>query len=376
MSDRQRIFGITWLSYFGFYLCRKNFSVIMPLLRDDLHLSPVDLANAIFAFSLAYAIGQFVMGDLADRAGGRLVVGLGMLASAAVTMLLGFSSTLAAILILQGFNGLAQASGWPGLIKMMSEWFPSARRGTVMAWWSTNYVFGGFLATVFATFCATGPYFADLGWRRAAWTPSAALAGLGIAFLLLAKNRPAGTAAPHRTVSRDAWAEVLRHPGVRAIAGACFFLKVTYGFLFWIPLYMTERLGASAAEAGYSASIFELVGFVGVLSAGYASDHWFGARRAPVAIALLASLAAACIAYPVLSASGRIPNLIGLALLGAFTFGPDTLIGGASIQDAVPSRIAATAAGFANGMGAAGQLVAPYVIAGVSQRFGWTAVFY
>jgi len=376
MTPRQRIFAITWLSYFGFYLCRKNFSVIMPLLQRDLDFTPVELANAIFAFSLTYALGQFLMGEAADRFGPRLVVGMGMLASALVTSMLGFAASIGAILALQAANGLAQSAGWPGLIKMMADWFPASRRGTVMAWWSTNYVLGGFLATVFATFAATGPILEHLGWHRAAWWPAIGLTALGVLFLWIARNRPAD--APPRPVAHrgSAWSQVLRHPGVQAIAGACFFLKITYGFLFWLPVYMTDRLQASTAEAGYSSSVFELVGFGGVLVAGYASDHWFGARRVPVGVMLLACLAAACIAFPSLSIAGRLPNLLGIALLGAFTFGPDTLIGGAAVQDSVPAEIAATAAGFANGMGAFGQLLSPYVIAGVSEKFGWSAVFY
>ena len=64
-------------------------------------------------------------------------------------------------------NGVGQSTGWSGLAKMMDEWFTSGRRGIVMAWWGTNYVLGGFLATAFATWSVTQQAVdPDLGWRR------------------------------------------------------------------------------------------------------------------------------------------------------------------------------------------------------------------
>ena len=51
---RYRIFGVTWLSYAGFYLCRKNFSVVMPMLTDEFGFTKVDLALILTGYSLIY----------------------------------------------------------------------------------------------------------------------------------------------------------------------------------------------------------------------------------------------------------------------------------------------------------------------------------
>jgi sugar phosphate permease len=75
-SWRWRIFAVTWLAYAGFYLCRKNLSVTMPLLSEDLGYSNLQLANIFFGYSLLYALGQFGFGVLADRFGSRLIVTL------------------------------------------------------------------------------------------------------------------------------------------------------------------------------------------------------------------------------------------------------------------------------------------------------------
>lgn len=76
-----RSFAISWIAYFGYYLCRKNISVLMPYLKSEAGLSSNDLASAVFGYSLMYSAGQFAMGRLADRVGARWVAGIGMLVS-------------------------------------------------------------------------------------------------------------------------------------------------------------------------------------------------------------------------------------------------------------------------------------------------------
>jgi sugar phosphate permease len=53
---RLRIFAVTWLGYAGFYLCRKNFSVIMPLLTDEFGYTKADFAWVLTGYSLVYML--------------------------------------------------------------------------------------------------------------------------------------------------------------------------------------------------------------------------------------------------------------------------------------------------------------------------------
>jgi sugar phosphate permease len=154
-----------------------------------------------------------------------------------------------------------------------------------------------------------------------------------------------------------------------------FCIKLTrYAFLFWLPLFMTEQLNYAKPEAGYASSIFEVVGVLGALGAGYASERLSGARFG-VGGMMMFGLAVLCAAYPSVSALGYVPNLIWIALIGAFTFGPDTLMAGAALQDAVPPESMASAGGFVNGVGSIGQVVSPWAVAYLSQNHGWASLF-
>jgi OPA family sugar phosphate sensor protein UhpC-like MFS transporter len=374
-TARLRIFWATWIAYAAFYLCRKNFSVLMPLLQSEAGISKTQLADILFGYSLCYALGQFLMGALADRYSPRLLVTAGLAVAAFSNLGMSLHPTFGALLALGMANGLAQSSGWPGLLKTMAAWFEPAERGVVMGWWTTNYVLGGFLATVFAAWAISGG-----DWRAGFSWPALLLLALAAVFALLARDRPAAsattgaTAAPRRTLS--AYRALVRQPVAWATAVAACLIKITrYSFLFWLPLYLTEHLRYRPDQAGYLSSVYELSGVGGALLAGYVSDRYARSRRYPVISVMMAALAAACLVNGALSRMGWAGSLLGIALIGFSTYGPDTLAQGAASQDVGGEQGAASAAGLVNGIASLGQLASPYLVAHVATRWGWDALF-
>ena len=154
---RCRIFALSWLAYGGFYLCRKNFSIAMPLLDQDLGFTKDNFAMLLFCYSLFYALGQFYNGFLSDKFGPRLIVGVGLFLSVLANIFLGFGATLLVFGLLLCLNGTGQSTGWSGTVKNMAPWFRRKERGVVMSWWSTCYVVGAIAATSLATFVVTRP---------------------------------------------------------------------------------------------------------------------------------------------------------------------------------------------------------------------------
>jgi MFS transporter, OPA family, sugar phosphate sensor protein UhpC len=387
---RVRIFLITWVAYAGFYLCRKNFSVVMPLLSRELGTTKEEFAIAITSYSLMYMLGQFISGYLNDRKGPRLIVTIGIALSVFANILMGWGGTIAGFVFLMGLNGLGQSTGWSGTVKNMTPWFKRKERGTVMSFWTTNYVIGGIAATALATFLATNPLISsDLGWRRAFWIPAIALAMVGAAYALLTRNKPSeaiqitqDTELPPKSIFKQKTKkkrlpkEIIQNPAIWTAASVYFFVKFTrYAFLFWLPLYLTEALNYSDVDAGYTSIAFESVGFLGILAAGFISDKLMNARRFPVSTIMLSGLAIILLFQPLLTSMGSIAIIICIGLTGFFIYGPDSLLSGATAMDLGKEENAALAAGIINGVGSVGQLVSPLIVAYVTSRWGWDQLF-
>jgi len=382
---RFRIFTSAWVLYAAYYFCRKNFSVVMPMMARTSHYGNFDLAQLVFVFSLAYAVGQFAAGALGDRFGGRFTGVLGGVVSAACTAgMAAAANDHRALLLLQIGNGLGQGCGWSACLKVLAGWFERKERGTVMAWWGTCYVLGGFLATVFATFAATQMFVATgLGWRRGFLFPAIILAGAAILFALRVRNTPPEVGLPANAEAVEdavddrgsAW-EAARNPEVWILSGMYFFLKITrYSLLFWLPLYLVQRMQYSEEWAGYTSSLFELVGFSGALIAGYVSDRLLNGRRYPVGASMLFLLAGWLLIHPMIGRLGPAAMAVSISILGILVYGPDLLMSGPASVDAVRPGHAARAAGIVNGVGSMGQLISAYVVAIIVSRFGWDQLF-
>ncbi|MFQ5792966.1 MAG: MFS transporter, partial [Acidobacteriota bacterium] len=190
-------------------------------------------------------------------------------------------------------------------------------------------------------------------------------------------SSPSAEASGKPASSVSVLPRVVSQPAVWAIASMYFFLKMTrYSFLFWLPLYMTEEFGYSVSEAGYTSALYELVGFSGAILAGYASDKLARSRRFPVGTVMLLGLALVCFLHPVMTAAGGLGLAVWIVLVGIMTYGPDTLMSGAAAQDLGSPAGSATTAGLINGVGSVGQLCSPLLVAFVSDRYGWNALFY
>src|ERR1700744_2300694 len=129
IAGQRKIFAVTWVTYSGFYFCRKNLSIVLPLLAGVAGLRSIQLANIVFGYSLFYAIGPFGLGFLSDRIGPKRVVGTGLLIIVGSNLMMGVHASVTWLLLFACLNGVGQATGWSGLVKVMANWFSFENRG-------------------------------------------------------------------------------------------------------------------------------------------------------------------------------------------------------------------------------------------------------
>ena len=298
-----RIFIAAWIGYAGFYFCRMNLRWT-PLPTMSSHSWLGGFADLLMLFGFGYFLGQFVGGSAADRFGARRTLLFGGLLSALMTALLALSPPVALILVLQILNGFGQGFGWPAVNKLLSVWLPRQNFAVAMAWWSTSYALGGFLATALATALSTADAIPiQTGLRLSLLAPAGILLLTTCFFFRRTRELPAdaGLSPIHPDVVRDeagrdgaagGWGAVLRNGEIQLLALMYFFLKLTrYSLLFWLPVYLIDTQHATGGSALKLASVFELLGFLGALASAYISDRLLDHRRYPVGATMLFLLA-------------------------------------------------------------------------------------
>lgn len=119
-------------SYTTFYLTRGSLTYSAPLLLADksLGLTLTDIGAMTSIFPMAYGVSKFISGVVASTVSSRLLLGLGLAATAAVCLAFGSASSLPVFVALWGLNGMLQGVGAPSCASVLTRWFASKERGT------------------------------------------------------------------------------------------------------------------------------------------------------------------------------------------------------------------------------------------------------
>ncbi len=376
---RRRVFLATWLSYFGFYFCRKPFFIVKGSLEREFGWDAEKLALIGTAYLLAYAGGQFLSGAIGNRKGPRVLLICGMLITLGCNIALGFSNHFATFLGFMVLNGLSQATGWAGNVGAMAPWFRRAERGTVMAAWATNFQAGGVAANALAAF-ALGQF----GFRYSFFAGSLVLLLIWGFFVFAQRDRPEDVGLPpledqnvESTVDaagRSDWTpDVVKN--VILLGSFYFFSKfIRYALWSWAPYLLQNQYNLAGDAAGFASTTFDLAGIAGVLALGIISDRCFHGRRIGLSCGFVLVMTAACVALYVFGRSNLVFFTVSIGLIGFTLYGPDAILASAGAIDVGTNRTATLAAGIINGMGSLGSVTQELVFGRVLSKTGESAL--
>jgi MFS transporter, OPA family, glycerol-3-phosphate transporter len=388
---RNRIFWSVWITYACFYLVRVNMSVALPGIMGEYHLSKTVMGGVLTALFTTYAIGQFVNGQLGDKFGGRKLISIGILCSAVLNIIFGFTDGwVTGMILIWGLNGLFQSMGWSPSVKTVANWFPLDMRTRRAGLLGTSYQIGNAASWAIAGF-VVGLF----GWRWAFWVPAGIAIIIGLHWMIRGRNAPEEVGLPtveeqsegkesDGAVKKDehlgfmfTLKTVLLKKRVWCVAlGLCCLNIVRYGFLDWAPTYLFEVQHAAISMAAYKAMIIPIAGSLGALYASFLSERIFKHRKAPIAAIMLFFLAALCWVFPQIPTGSWILSLVFLALIGFTTYGPHVLMVTALPMDYGSRKAAASVAGFIDGWGYIGAALTGVGTGFLIDNFGWSYAFY
>jgi OPA family sugar phosphate sensor protein UhpC-like MFS transporter len=287
---RQEVFFGLVFGYSFFYVVRLTLSVAKKPIIDGGVLNAEQLGTIGFAFFMAYAFGKLINGFLADRSHIGRFMSTGLLVSAVLLVVFGFTDAFLLFLLLWGVNGWFQAMGAAPSGASISQWFSNKERGTRYSIWSAAHPIGEGISMVL-----TATIISYLSWRWGFWIAGSVSILVALLLYRLLADRPRTYGLPtvadykndHTIETKQddnnvnrAQFDVLKNPYIWILGLSCTATYIArYGINSWGPMYLQEAKDYTLITAGLVlgwAKIFELTG---AISSGLVSDRLFRARR-------------------------------------------------------------------------------------------------
>lgn len=309
-SKFKRIRLATFLSatcgYALYYVCRLSMNIVRKPIVDSGLFDESQLGIIGSCLFFVYAVGKMANGFLADRCNARRFMATGLLLTAIVNLILGFSGMFIVFAILWGLNGWFQSMGAPAGVVSLNRWYDNRDRGTYYGFWSASHNIGEAI-----TFITVALLVSWAGWR---WGMIGAgiIGFVGLALILLfMRDTPQSqgfllnqnTASADKSVKIEtadynrAQKAVLKNPAIWILAlGSAFMYISRYAVNSWGVFYLEAQKGYTTLDASLIISVSSVCGIVGTVASGIISDKLFrGSRNVPALVCGLMNTVALCL---------------------------------------------------------------------------------
>jgi len=243
-------------------------SAMMPILKKQLGLDPVQVSVALAIPVLLGSLGRIPLGMLTDRFGGRIIFSLVMAFSFVSAILIGFVEAYWQLIACGFFIGIALASFSVG-VGFVSGWYPPQRQGYALGVYGAGNI-GQSLAAFGSPVLA-----AALGFKWGFWTFGVLLLGWLIFFLMKADN------APRRAPVKSFGEIIMPLRDSKSWLLSLYYFLTFGGFVamaIYLPIFLTEIFKLTPGDAGARTAGFVVLATVMRPVGGILADK-IGGRR-------------------------------------------------------------------------------------------------
>lgn len=256
------------VSVFINYIDRGNLALAVPLLTDELRLSPAQLGILLSSFFWTYAGFQIISGWLVDRCEVNWVLAAGFFLWSGATAATGVARGFAALLILRLILGAGESVAFPSYSKILAKHCPESVRGTANAFISSGIAAGPAVGIFFGA-RIVGTY----GWRPF-------FIGLGALSLLWILPwlmcMPKGPGLPvERKLRAPSLLNILAQRSAWGTFGGLFaYNYFSYFLLTWLPFYLVHERNFSMRGMGNVGGVAYGILAISAMISGVISDFW------------------------------------------------------------------------------------------------------
>ena len=390
-SWQIRTLFITIAGYAMFYFVRKNLSIAMPFLREELGISPTQLGFVLTLHGVVYGISKFANGIWGDRANARIFFASGLAFAATANLFFGMGESLMWLGTFWILNAWFQGMGVPPCIKLMTHWIPPSQLAVKMSIWNTSHSIGAGAAVIFCGYIVAGnwSWTGVSPWRFCFFIPAVIALFGALMIWIVARDTPSSVGIPEMNLkvkddsqnsglqdSAEFAAFIRKHvfmnPVVWIISIGNFFVYVVrFAVLDWGPMMLHDHLKMDMSHAGWMVAGFEVAGIVGMLAAGWITEKVFKGRAVRTCVWCM-FFSAVCMAslWSLDSQSSVLLAAIILVSAGFFIYGPQALAGIAAANIAT-NKAASTAVGLVGICGYASTVLSGLGLGVLVETAGW-----
>lgn len=352
MSNRTtrqiHILVTMYLGYAAMMICRQIVTILSPALLADeaLGLSKTNLGDFAAYGTLGALAGKLIWGPLGDIIGGRLTFLIGLFLTAIFAIAFGLSPNVMAFTWFSFLLYCAKSSGWPGMTKLVGEWYHPKHYGRVWSILSTSSRLSVVLATLLF-----GWLLSFLDWRTVAFIAAAFALSILIGCYFFLKDKPEEPDFLKESESNIDDPELAKeaiqaldnkynHPlkGSSTVGGLVAFAKsprvwlvvimlmvltCMMAFLDFVAVYLMESYNLKPSQAAMASTVFPIGSLAGLLVSIAFYDRFSkrGIRTVLTTALALSLLSVLTLQYlPMFNLTSELNYLVALVAIFVFAF--------------------------------------------------------
>ncbi len=277
----MRTFHITWITFFFCFFGWFGIASLMPMVREQLHLSKEQIGNIIIASVSATILARLVVGHLCDTWGPRLSYTLLLVTGAIPVMCIGLSNSYESFLLFRFVIGIIGASFVVTQFHTSVMFAPNiiGTANAVAGGWGN---LGGGVTNLVMPLIAAG--FVGLGfvdktdsWRYAMIVPGVILLIMAVIYYKYTKDTPNGNYRDIQRKVKDkekgSFTTALKdyRTWILSLAyAACFGIEITVDNV--AAIYFVDNYKSTIIVAGALASVFGFMNLFARALGGIVSD--------------------------------------------------------------------------------------------------------
>lgn len=382
----QWVFIMCWVAYASAYIGRINYSTALASMINDSGFAKSDAGLIGTAFFFCYGAGQLISGMFGDKFSSFKMIMVGLTLSAVANLAMSFCESQTAMIVIWGFNGVAQSMLWSPMLYIFANMLHPDLRYKACLYIATSVPAGTVLTYLISMFILRYST-----WNMIYRTSGFILLGAAVAWLLVSRRAAKflvpeedgdyalQKAEPQRAVSKKKFFALLMASGVAImLISTMIHGMLKEGVAVWVPTMISEMYNVSASFSVFLSMLLPIVSLTGPYIIAYIYKKWLKQDEAKsAALCMIAVIPPICVLLLV----GKMPILVSVIMLALIT----TIMHAFNYMmiTMVPVRFApyhktSTVTGLLNSITYMGCALSTYGFGFLSQQFGWknTVVFW